>query len=326
MKVGSASIHRTLSEFYEDTGVEQTDLNDSVLLKWGEQKAQEVITDEQLSHNISWLTVENYKATKPKNVKIILEVAYKKEKPKDSCKAKGIQITQYVQDTHEGCTVEYNVKCNKCKEVSCNCVKEDVIFEIDSRVAARRPEIYYDNYLRAGRFGEGYSIYTPSFKILPHAKAKGLHNIKNHIPNCPMFTLKGEDWYVMDGDHFEVSFEQGELLVSYMGTKLDENGDLMVPDHPYAYDAITEFMIYKYYRKQYLEKRDPSDRAIYSEAFQLSNLATQRARNTLNIPDFNSFLSYWANNAWVKMDSAYDALLNGKRGISNIKNRKIYRS
>lgn len=327
-KTEYVSIHTVLPDFYEDNNIVQKDVDESLLIKWAEDKIQDISTDRQLSHKLAWLSVYNYKADLPSDLAIINEIAYRKEPPKNSCDTRGYEIVQYAQQTHEGCNLEMNVVCPACHKTGCNCHTDGVVVDINTAFEVSHPEMYYSKYLRVGRFGYGNSIYSPDWKILCHTD-NNWFGLNKHLPGCANIHCKEcPDTYRLDPPIIETSFEEGEILLSYMGRMTDANGDIMIPKHRDVFEAILQYLTYKWYRREFMMRRDPSDRAIYQEALALSDRATDKAIARIGMPSFDEFSKFWANNKWAKMDNAYQNLMQGHAPIVslNSKQRNIYRS
>lgn len=328
-KTEYVSIQTILPDFYDDNNIVQKDIDESLLIKWAEDKTIDITTDRQLTHSLAWLSVYNYKADIPSGLVNINEMAYRLSPPKDSCGIRGYEITQYAQTTHEdGCMLEINVVCPNCHKTECNCNTEGIVVDINTAFEVSHPELYYSKYSRVGRFGYGNSIYSPAWSILCHTD-NDWFGLNKHIPNCASITCKEcPDTYRLNPPTIETSFEEGEILLSYMGRMRDKNGDIMIPKHRDVFEAILQHLTYKWYRREYISKRDPSDRAIYMEAYQLEKEATDRAITRLGTPSFEEFSKFWSNNKWVKMDDAYTSLMNGGEPIVNLgrKQRNIYKS
>lgn len=328
-KVANISSKKLLADFYEDNGIKQQDIDESLLMKWIDDKAGDVISDRNLIHQLDWLDVNNYKATLPKNLSIINEISYKVKKSNKSCQVKGYELTQYVEDVH-GCKVEYNVDCPKCHipKDDCGCAIKDVSIEINRSFEIAHPEMFYSKYASVGSFGYGYSVYSEKWRILPHSSSD-YFGIKKHLPECANLHVKEcPDSYVINPPVIETSFEKGELLISYMGIMRDEDGFLMIPDHRDVFEAILQYLTYKWYRREYLMRRDGSDKGIYQEAKFLCDEATNKAIARLSMPSFQEVSRVWSNNQWSKIDSAYTNYLNGGKPIETIskERRNPYKS
>lgn len=321
------SYHAALADFYEDNKIVQTDANESLIQKWTLDKIEDFTKVIPTTPSIAWLSVDNYKADKPIGFTNILEVGYRIKPKKTSCKDKGYQIVQYVQDTHQGCELELNVVCPDCHKSDCNCQSEDIIVDINEAWKISHPEIFYEKYVKVGRFGYGHSIYDPGWKILTYT-SNDFFGLNKHIPGCSnIYCKECPHTYRLNGPTIETSFEKGELLVSYMNALRDENGDLMIPKHRKVFEAILEWNTYKWYRRESLNSGDAKDERASEKAYIRSRNATVEALAKLKVPSFEEFSKFWSKNKWSKMDTAYENLLKGNAPIVNIdESRNIYKS
>jgi hypothetical protein len=328
-KTEFVSLHTVLSDFYDDNGIVQQDIDESLIEKWAEDKIMDISTDKQLSHKLAWISVENYKADLPSDLVIVNEIAYKKTNPSDSCDIRGYEITQYVQQTHDPeCNLEINVACNKCHKKQCDCNTGDIVVDINTDFEIAHPELFYSKYLKVGRFGYGKSIYSPEWHILCRSN-NDWFGLNKYLPDCANIHCREcPDTYVINPPTIETSFEKGEILISYMGRKRDVNGDIMIPKHRDVFEAILQHLTYKWFRREYIRRREASDKDIYLEAYQLAELATTKAITRIGTPSFAEFSTFWSMNKWVKMDSAYSNLLEGEPPYETLhrKQRNIYKS
>lgn len=322
------SIATVLPDFYEDNGIIQKDVDESLLLKWAEDKISDITTDRQLSHKLAWLSIYNYKVDDfPKDLVTINEVAYRASAPKDSCGIRGYEITQYAQQTHEeGCTLELNVVCPSCHKTGCNCRTEGIVVDINTAFEIAHPEMYYSKYAKVSRFGYGNSVYGADWKLLCPSD-NDWFGINKHLPDCANLTCtECPGTYRLNPPVMETSFEEGEILISYMGMERDSNGDIMIPKHRDVFDAILHHLTYKWYRREYIKKREASDRVIYLEAQQMAEIATTKAITRIGTPSFAEFSKFWSKNKWSKIDNAYTKLMAGKAPIAKLPSRNIYNS
>ena len=328
MKVESVSIYTALADFYEDNNITQSDVNESLLLKWTDEVTESIITDQQLIPKISWVPVSNYKAYLKDQPQIFLEVAYRLEPSTTSCKNMGYQIVQWAEQLDDGCTLEYNLDCPECDNRDCNCADiAGMTVDITRSWEISHPEAYYSNYVKVGRFGYGNSVYTDQFKILTYSD-NAWQGLNKHLPGCAMIYCKNcPQSYTWEPPFIETSFEKGELLISYLGKKRDENGNIMIPKHRYVFEAILEHLTYKYYRMKFLDTGGNIERNIYTEARANRDLAIYKANAVLGMPSFEEFSKFYSINKWQKIDNAYENLLNGDDPYVTIdRGRNIYKT
>lgn len=326
-KVDYVSIHTVKPDFYEDNGLVQKNIDESLLIKWATDEVSDWNLDTQKTQSIAWLTVRNYKFELPNNTYKILEIAYKQDKSNESCGIKGVQITEWANDTL-GCEVTSQVNCkDECDGCGDHALK-DVVIDVTRNWEITHPEIYYDKYVKVGRFGYGNSIYSPKWKLLS-ATTNDFFGMNMHLPGCAnLYCRECPESYRINGRTVETSFEKGEVLVSYLGTPVDENGDVMIPNHRDAFEAILQHLTYKWFHRQYVRYRKPSDKQISMEAMQLRDQARIRVMSRLGTPSADEFGAFWYKNKWSKMDSAYSNLMKGYAPITDLrrKNHRAYRS
>lgn len=309
-KVEYISASEILSDFYDDFNIDGGD-DEPLLLKWIEDKISQFNIPQQLIHRVAWVSVMNYKADLPKDLNIINEVAFRLDGGKSRKGGRGYQLTQFVQNTHEDCQIELNVVCSSCNTSTCNCNTEDIIVDVNAAFEMAHPEMYYSKYAKVGKFGYGKSIYSNNWGILSQNDSEWF-GVNQTIPGCANIHCHDcPNSYKILPPKIETSFEEGELLISYMGVKKDEDGRLMIPLHPDVLECVNEHLTYKWFRRQFIKTRDNGDRLIYSEARQLSKEAKQKAEMSLNFPSFDEFSRFWANTKWSKMSSAYENLMGG---------------
>ncbi|MCO6499028.1 MAG: hypothetical protein J5I47_01450 [Vicingus serpentipes] len=327
-KTEHVSIYTVLSDFYEDNNIVQKDVDESLILKWAEDYLPNLITDQQLIHRLAWLSVIDYKVVYPRDLAIINEIAYRLEPPKDSCDVRGYEIVQYVQQTHEDCYLEMNVVCPSCHKTGCDCNTGDVVVDINTAFEVSHPELFYSKYAKVGRFGYGSSIYSNKWKILNFTSSDWF-GINRHLPGCANIACKESPHsYKFDPPVLETSFQEGEILMSYMGKMLDDEGRIMIPKHRDVFEAILQHITYKWFRREYLNTLMSQYKEIYREAKLLRDEAEMKANIRLSTPTFQEFAAFWSQNKWAKMDSAYTNMLDGHAPISTIhkQNRNIYKS
>lgn len=324
MKTNYVSISNAIQDFVQDSGLEHEEIKPHLLTKWATDCVRWMISDEQLTHRIIILQVENSRAELPIDFGILAQAAAKPDmykpcdcnedpdccdefgKPKHRRRSKSRRedIVQWVQGTLEkDCELEINLVCPKCHQSGCDCETPHVQVDVDRTWEMAHPEIYYRHFTTIGRFGYGAgewsSYYTPDFKLMRYA-SNDFFNIKNILGDCPNVDCQGctNEFYI-NMPYIEVDFERGEILLSYLGKLLDENGDYMIPDHPDVHAAITAHLTHKWYWRKYLKDRDPLSRAIAQEAKIEREQSISYARSYLETPSFLDFKN-WIENSYYK--------------------------
>lgn len=328
MKVPYVSIKNAVQDWVQDNDFGHDEINETLLIKWAVDCVHWCKTPQQLKHRIVVLQVKNSRAELPDDFELLAQAAASvvenpcdcSEDPEDDCcKQKSIpkngrvpktrreDIVQWVQGTLEkDCDLEINLICPTCKTASCSCNTPAIEVDVDRIWEMAHPEIYYSHFTRIGRFGYGpgqngaYSYYTPKFRLMRYA-TEDYFKLEHLITECPNVLCKEcRHQFVIELPYIEVDFEEGEILLSYLGKPLDEDGEIMIPDHPDVHEAIVNHLDFKWYRMMFKKTKDPGDRVISQEAMLLRDQHIGFARSALDIPTFHEFKSYLENSAWNK--------------------------
>lgn len=296
MKTNYVGLNSVISDWVEDSGSDS--VQESILRRWAMDVVKLVSTDEQLVHRIGLLDIKNTKVRLPDDFKLVCEVAYKQPEPTEECfNVSGrTRVSQWVQNTPNGCEIEINLKCPKCQGTECTCTSPVIEVDIDRIHQAAHPEYYYKHFTRRSVWGEGISVYNPKF-ILMTPTPKTLRT--SHIPGCRNAKSVNDCAYSINQPFLETNRSEGEILLSYMGWMMDESGDIMIPDHPDVHNAIFYALEFKYFWRKWRNTGELKYARIYKEAKQNKREAIGAARSALQIPDHNEFTE-WVENTWLK--------------------------
>ncbi len=154
--------------------------------------------------------------------------------------------------------------------------------------------------MRHERFGYGdESSINSMFKIMNYSSDDWFQT-KNHLPGCANIKCEScEEQYIIKDNWLETSFEKGEVLLSYMGIPLDDNGDIMVPDNADLFTAISFHLDMKFFWQDYRKSKQTADLRAFQVAKQEREQAIGTARSALQIPDAKSFGTF-LNEVWFK--------------------------
>lgn len=122
--------------------------------------------------------------------------------------------------------------------------------------------------------------------------------------DCPNLTYQSHNAaYIKDGWIY-INLDEGKMYVNYQGTLEDEDGDLMVPNHP----MLNEY--YEYALKKRILENLIMDGANVSAQLQLVMAEYRTARNyalsIVNTPNFSEMEKVWAMNRKAMYSKYYD--------------------
>lgn len=309
-------IRQVIKDWAEDTGVDSGEINESLLLRWATDAVRLVNPPELLCPRTKIVQISNYKADLPEDYKLCCQVAANPNYGSGTCEQCGDgskspyrrtrreQIVKWKQDLmgSEGCELEINLICPRCKDTACSC--DDTIVEVDvDRIWEQaHPELYYKNamnYMTVDRWGYGESGSVQNKFRLMKTSTSDFFNLKSILGDCP--NIDCPDCYHtfrIKNNHIEVDFEKGEVLLSYLGKQLDENGDYMIPDHPDMLEAIFFHLEYKYWWRDYHLTSKQTSRSKYQESKVQREQSFGYFRSAVEVPDFKEFKQY-LKDSWL---------------------------
>jgi hypothetical protein len=122
--------------------------------------------------------------------------------------------------------------------------------------------------------------------------------------DCPSKKwIAHDEAYIKDGWLY-TSFEDGHVYINYQGDMVDEDGNLIVPDHP----MINEY--YEYALKKKILESLLMDNVNVATQYQMVNAELRTARNyaltIVNTPNFSEMQRMWAANRKAMYSKYYD--------------------
>ena len=122
--------------------------------------------------------------------------------------------------------------------------------------------------------------------------------------DCPSKKwIAHDEAYIKDGWLY-TSFEDGHVYINYQGDMVDEDGNLIVPDHP----MINEY--YEYALKKKILESLLMDNVNVATQYQMVNAELRTARNyaltIVNTPNVSEMQRMWAANRKAMYSKYYD--------------------
>jgi hypothetical protein len=341
--INQVSLKSAVLDWIQDNGLGHEEIDEPMLLRWAADGVAWCSTKEDLKHRIVILRVENSRARLPDDFELLCQAASNVEykppcdcsnEPKPDCcgkksmprnnrmvRTRKEDIVQWVQGSLEkDCELEINLKCPTCHNTSCECETPAIEVDVDRIWEMAHPELYYGHFTRIGRFGNGpglnspyASYYTDKFKLMNHTTNE-FHRLNHFVTDCPNVNCDNcYKEFTLALPYIEVDFEEGEILLSYLGKHLDENGIIMIPDHPDVHEAIVNHLDYKWYRLQWKKTKDAADGRISQEAMALREMHIGYAKSELDMPSYLKFKEYLEKSSFMKRLPAWSSDYMGKK-------------
>lgn len=330
MKVNFLSSEDLIQETIEDINISDDSANMKLFRRWSFDVAKQLITDEQLERRIAIIDVSNYRAVLPDHFQIIDEVAAK-EGRNNKTQLQAI-ASQYKADMESGCELTIDIKCPKCKSHSCSCEANEYVINVTRDMELNIPK-KTGSLSRVGGTGGLFhnydtenplATYDDFVYMSPSTDYKEMYKL--HIPDCINLCLDSDLVYYVQNGIMETNFKEGEILLIYLALPADDHGNIMIPDLPESIEAFQEYMIYKYFRRNYLRTSNQNDLNKYriAEVNFADKVATSKAK--LQIPAYAEIAKMFKNTRINKLNSAYGNYMRGRAAIASITKYPIHRS
>lgn len=305
MKTPFISI-RTIVEEWLDTSGEKGQIDEFLIYKFANSAMEMLSTDEQLEENIALIQVRNYKVELPDNFKFVVQAAYNIEEEYCS-REEVVQWTQKALDG-SGCNITIDLDCPRCHKTECSCNSTVLTVDINRIYENAHPELYtsYMNhfYKSGGTTKRGtHSFYHPRFCLM-RPKSGSFHNLPYHIGKCLNLDVDCEIEYAIDHPYMIVNFEKGQVLLSYLGVKRDEDGYRLIPNNEYAIDAIIAYIEERMAYTRYRSTESPTAERFWLHAKQEKNSKMRIAKSKLQMPSQDEW-KVFLDNYWRKIVPYY---------------------
>lgn len=283
-----------------------------------ESAINELLTADNYSIYIVHEKIYNNKAKLPKNFKYPLQVAYRTAKIQKEIYSKSDVFQKLDFTFSENCHSKLNYKCKRCHETECNCGEYEVFpLELKTNDQSSSNAVKIDNTPdiaeRVSKFLIGYTKYNntcvskfnKNFEIIKPTY-NYFFNLPNIIKNCNIPNLNTRFEYRISDGIIEVNDTNnyGEVLISYLGKKIDENGLLMIPNERLYIDAIIARLAEGLALIEYNQSQTQSSRVFWMDMSTIATKKVARARNFFKIPNMDNWDEF-LNIAWLKRIS-YD--------------------
>lgn len=269
-------------------------LNETDILSFIHMGMGKLMSTPLWDEKIVVLPVKNYYAELQDDFRAIIQAGYKidcEDHPNFS-----YRVTEYVQKGLEDCDIKISLSCPKCKKVECGCKSPTVVVDADRIWRAQNPHFearLMDHYYGYHYIGNGFysTGYHPEFRLM-RAKQNNFHVLKYHVKDCINLITDCEVEYALNDGKIIVPFQDGQILLSYLGERLDEEGYRLIPDNPWVIDYLVHYIEEK---MAYIEGRSTKDWSFYAIAKNNAETAFYRAKGKLSIPEYTRFRQFWKN-------------------------------
>ena len=312
MRVGSVTCSAVVDDWKSDREYER-DVEVNLIKKWVNDRARVLVTDQQLQPKMALLEVQDYRALLPEDYKWEVQVAFGRKE--NGCITKE-QVVEWSLDTLDGTQCKFNVslECPKCCERNCSCSTASVtMVDVDVLWASSHPETmvsYMRHFVGFGgttQRGQGYKNPLEHFSIIRPAQ-NNFFASEAFLTPCNGLGLDNRVEYSIQHPNIITNIREGQILISYMGVALDNEGWMMIPDIPEVFEAIQYHIDAKLARRDYAKNKTSANRVYWQDMLSQTERITGRAKNKLQIPSaaewqavmlnhYNKLMPYWHRDA-----------------------------
>lgn len=322
------NIDSVIEEYLDLTDISSR-VPKTYIKKLANDVVKKLVFDKSYRHRIEILPVKDNKARLPESLVKIIQLAYRDETPRKIIREEIIEWTSRYDD----CELTISLDCPHCHGTNCSCERPGFIVDVDELWNRSHPELQYGHlgwYYRHGGFSHTnnspLSFYHPEFSLLKPASSD-FFNADYHIKGClnldSRLMSNCVKEYRIDPPVIRTNFEEGEILISYLEARVDDEGYRLIPDIPDLFDAIKWYieahMLYRDYRRS----RQRQDLILFQNAERLKDQAFARTRGKLDeyeVTDLLDFLSqhhsniirynHYHENMNRRREDPYDANMN----------------
>lgn len=313
-----------IDEAFTDLQLDSEERNLPLLKRWATDIYNECYTPEQLIHKISLGETDSLGKMKlPTDFKVLDQVSYRIKQDRHDCTSK-IRIKEWVQKTYDDCEIKVEINCDVCHKADCTCNGKQVEVDVDHIFLKQNP--WYTNPTKMGvprnstEDLNNRSYLTDKFTLMGY-KGNSYHRLKYHVDNCENLSCIGckYSYSIEDGYLLTDTPPNTEILFSYFGQPVDENGDVYLLDQPDLLEAIKKGILEKHFAIKMLHSQDSTGFSKYRYFHESlkgeSQLAMNRAISKLGSPDPHEWRAFLSD-VWVKRirnDSRTNTVIHSRR-------------
>lgn len=277
------------------------------LLYYATSAARRYMIPDTFRSFIALLDIDQYEAALPGDFSLMCQAAYKRD-PDKPCYIK--QVSQWTQDNLcNDCELEINLKCPVCSEVDCDCNEPILEIPVDQMYLQANPQIhsYMKHYHDHGGITDYGTrcYYHPEFYLM-RPRAGWFANMEYHIKDCIHKNIQCPVSYeIVDGEKLVVNFKKGQVLISYLGVPVDDEGLLLVPDIEEGWEAIVYFIAERESFSEYMVDSSQRNERRWQNMVLKRAEFINRARMRLRVPDPDDY-ERLVSNHWHKVIPYYN--------------------
>lgn len=264
--------------------------NEELFYRWIHNATEQIVGTELLVFNLAFLDVKNGTAELPENLHTIYLVACT-DNPARYWNRGGMK--KWVDKSFgKDCQLEVKLKCGRCQEEHCKCSTAVLEFEIDQIYREENPWIWHNNFSHFVGYNaptmDGFPVSNldAAFHLMkPKTSNDVFWNSEYYLGICSKLGDVCRYTYSIE-DKFITDLNEGQVLISYTGRKMDSQGYYMIPDQAEVVEAIESYITERLtHRKWMMGDGNQTDRLRWIDAGKKRDELMARATSALEVPD-----------------------------------------
>jgi len=148
----------------------------------------------------------------------------------------------------------------------------------------------------------------PAFTLV-RPTSNYLFNLPGRINECNIPTYDTNLEYNIDDKIIELNAyidnsnwkpnQEGQVLISYLGRRIDNEGFLMVPNEPYIVEAIKYFVIAELAFTQYSITKEMKDERYWKNTLEMATIRMRQAKSRFRMANYDEW-EMFVENHWLK--------------------------
>jgi len=308
-------IESILEEYNTHSGGIGSKYDEEQKLKYADDAIRKAIPTNQLDYIVELLYVTDYKVRLPNNLKVINQIAFRSVNgPKPERRVKRTELIQWTQGAFDGTGCDYVItkECPRClkKGDACDCRTQGVVIDVDRIWDINHPQMRYKHLSHLHKYGGignetnwvPTSMYNSEFQIMKPAN----HNFfaaDSYIPGCLNLNQKllanQTVEYKTSNGVLTTNMKEGDIILSYMGERVDENGWHLIPDDPDVF-SLVNFWLDSVFLSREARIEESSFKYRLAQDADIKRLAKLReVREKFDQPSFDECMVF-LDNMWKR--------------------------
>lgn len=248
----------------------------------------------------------------PINFKYPLQIAYRDSESIEQPITRASVVEYIERNINDSCNVTISLDCDKCKSKNCSCNNDAYPIELDvtQTILGANPELM----VGYNRFLIGYSNYRNSYRSNIHKgftiirpTTNYFFNLPTQIQECQVPCLDDLLEYRIDDGILEVNngsirnypygevssilekdcttSRSGQVLISYIGSRMDDNGFLLVPNESSVFTYLESHLLQEFAKRAYAFEKNQGSRTYWMDMQNETKMLFAKANAVLRIPN-----------------------------------------